>query len=1028
MKLAEISIRRPITTIMIYLVAIGAGIFGLMMLKLDFYPDLKFPVIMVYTRYQGVGANDIENVITRPLEKSLASVKNIKKLSSRSSQGVSFVIVEFDWGADLGQAEIDVRKYVDLTQNSLPDDADEPLTILFESSSIPVILFSISSDTKGPAELRTYLVDRVEPFLERIDGVASAETMGGLQRSIQIRIDPIKLAQYRTDINEVAASIRRENLRLPTGTIDDGVIHYDMRTEGEYSSIREIANTQVGTINGKNVYLKDLALVEDSYNDVLGNTRTNYNFGMIINISKQSDANTVDVCKRVLNGLDELNQMYKGEIKFSIFFNQAEHITSSISNLASTAYQAIFYTFLVLLFFLLHIRSSMIVAVSIPVSMITTFFVMYMANVTMNIISLTGLALGIGMLVDNSIVVLENIFRHRSLGETMHDASNRGASEVAMPVTASTLTTLAVFIPILFVPGITGIMFRDMILTICFSLTMSLIVSLSLIPMLTSKYLHTVEIIHKGVFAGLTRRIDSWTNALVDNYSNYLEKIIQHRKMTIFLMLILFVISMCLLPFIGKEFTPKQDQSFVAMTITRSVGSDFRQTEKMVYELEDYVKKNIPEVQSIMMSYGETGNPFASFRGSGSNSISLRLKLLPMSKRDRNQFEIEEALRNRLETMPDVTYEVQQQGSFSTETGDISIKVFGNDFDTLSMLAGQVEKILKSVDGVRDVKNTFAEPAHELKIKLKRDLIYNYGLSVYSVVQTIYKSFQGEIVAQYREGGDDFNVIVRLSPEYRSQKSDLLRLFIKTPRGGYIPLSEVAEITQEKIPDQILRDSQDRMGRVYCTVYGRDLGSVSQEATTKIKTMEFPDKYRYTIGGAAADMAESQTYLGLALIIAAMLVYMVMASQFESLIDPFIIMFTIPLSFIGVLWALFFTNTTLNVVALIGVIILVGVVVNNGIVLVDAINQLIHQEKRDLFPAVKEAGRRRLRPILMTALTTIISMIPLALEIGEGAEAWAPMARAVIGGLTVATFLTLFYIPALYTTLEMKGWRKKKQA
>ncbi|MBP7462276.1 MAG: efflux RND transporter permease subunit, partial [Candidatus Delongbacteria bacterium] len=988
MKLAEFSIRKPITTFMIYLLAVGAGLFGLIMLKLDLYPDLKFPMVMVYTRYQGVGANDIENIITRPLEKSLASVQNIKKLTSRSMQGVSFITVEFEWGTDLDQAEIDVRKYVELTQNSLPDDADEPLTFLFESSSMPIMLFSISSATKGPAELRTFLTDRIEPYLERIEGVASAETMGGLERSIQIRVDPIKMAQYRMDINEVTASIARENLRLPSGTIDDGIIHYDMRTEGEYSSVEEIANTLVGTLNGKNVYLKDLALVEDSYNDVLGNTRSNYNSGMMIAVSKQSDANTVGVCKKVHQGLEELNRTYQGEIQFGVFFDQSEYINQSIGNLGTTAVQAIFYTFLVLLFFLLHIRSSLIVAVSIPVSMITTFFVMYMADVTMNIISLTGLALGIGMLVDNSIVVLENIYRHRSLGEGQGEASNRGASEVAMPVTASTLTTLAVFVPILFVPGITGVMFRDMVLTICFSLIMSLIVSLSLIPMLTSKYLHDLESVHKGRFAGLASRIDGWTTALVEHYSLFLEKVIRHRKMTIFLMLALFVLTMFLLPFIGKEFSPKQDQSFVAMTITRSVGTDFRQTEKMVLELEDYIKQTIPETQSVMMTYGETGNPFASLQGAGSNTITLRLKLMPMDERKRSQFDIEEQLRRKLETMPDVTYEVRQQGSFSTEVGDVSIKIFGDDFDTLSTLAAQVEQVFKSVEGVRDIKNSFAEPAHELKIKLKRDLIYNYGLSAATVIQTIYRSFQGEIVAQYRESGDDYNVVVRMSPEFRSRKSDLNRLFVKSPRGGYIPLSELAEITQEKAPDQILRDSQERMGRVYCSVYGRDLGSVSSEIKAKLSQVQFPDKYRYTVAGAADDMAESQKYLGLALLIAALLVYMVMASQFESLIDPFIIMFTIPLSFIGVLWALFLTNTTLNVVALIGAIILVGIVVNNGIVLVDAINQLIHVEKMDLFPAVKEAGRRRLRPILMTAATTIISMIPLGLEIGEGAETW----------------------------------------
>jgi len=1024
-KLAELAIRRRITFTMVYLLIIGAGLFGLLMLKLDFYPNLQFPMIMVITRYTGVGANDIENIISRPLEKILASVKNIKKLTSRSSSGISLVTMEFNWGDDLDQAEINVRKNIDFALNALPDDADKPLVFAFETSSIPVVLLSVGSDTKGPAQLKKFLDDDIEPYLERIDGVASAETMGGLARSVQIRVNPLKLAQYHLDINDLAMAIRRENLRLPTGSIDDGVIHYDLQAQGEFASVKEIARTAVANVAGKTIYLKDVAQVEDSYDDVLGNTRVNYRSGLVINISKQSDANTVEVCKRIMAALEKLNSTYQSEAQFSVFFNQSEYITNSINNLKNTALQAIVYTFLVLLFFLLHLRSSSIVAVTIPISLVATFFVMYLANVTLNIISLTGLALGIGMLVDNSIVVLENIFRHRKLGEPLKRAAYNGASEVGMAVTASTLTTLAVFIPLLFVPGIAGVMFRDMILTVCFSLTVSLLASLSLIPMLSSVYLENVTEEPGGRFGKIEKTAIRIIDYFSNRYYHSLDWVLNHRKLTIFSMFSLLILSFFLLPFIGKEFTPKQDQAFIAITMERSAGSDYRQSIPLVEELEQFVKDSIPEVTNIMISYGQTGNTFAAIRGSGSNTMFFRLKLCPLGKRQRSQAEIEELVRRKLSILPDLTYEFQQQGAFNSETGDVSVKLFGDDLDTLQMLTQKIDSIFKTVDGSRDVKNTFAEPANELRIQLNRERIYHYNLSVSQVMNTIYKSFQGEIVARYRERGDDYDVVLRLAPEYRSHKSDLQKLFIKSMQG-YIPLTELATIIPDKTPTNIYRESQERIGRVYCAVFGRDLGSVSAEIEAKVNQLTFPEGYRYLIGGVAADMKESQLFLGLALLVAALMVYMVMASQFESLIDPFIILFTIPLSLIGVLWMLFLTHTTLSLIALIGCIMLVGIVVNNGIVLVDAINQLIHKEKMELFAAVKEAGRRRLKPILMTALTTIISLFPLALEMGEGAEAWSPMARSVIGGLVVSTILTLFYVPALYTTLELKGWRKKK--
>ncbi len=1023
MKLAKLAIRRKITFFMLYILIIGAGLFGLSQLKLDFYPDIKFPMVIVVTQYQGVGAKDIEKILTEPLEKTLASVENVKKISSTSSQGVSLITLEFDWGSDLDIAEQNVRKNIDFIRDFLPDDASEPLVFVFDPSLMPIVFLNVSSESMGPARLRKFIEDRIEPFFERIEGVASAETMGGLQRSIQVRTDPLKLAQYKLDINDVTNAIRRENSRLPSGSINDGILHFDISTLGEYQSIDDIKNVLITYYNGKPVYVKDIATVEDGYYDVMGNVRSNYNTGIMLTLSKQSDANTVAVCDRVIKSLDKLKELYGENISINVFFNQAEYINKSLGNLSTTAIQAIIITFFVLLFFLLHWRSAIIVSFAIPVSLISTFFIMYLTGVTLNIISLAGLALAIGMLVDNSIVVLENIFRHKSLGEEINIAADVGTTEVGMAITASTLTTLAVFIPILFVPGMAGMLFRDLVLTITFSLSVSLITALTLIPLLSSQMLKE-KIVLKDT--AITKKINSFFVNLSDFYIKLLEKAITYRKTTILGMVGFFVLSMFLVKFIGKEFTPKQDQSFIAIDINRSVGTDFRQVEKDVLELEKFIKENIPEAQAVYFNYGESGNPFAAIRGGGYNTARLRLKLVNLKKRKRSQFEIEELLRNKLSTMTDISYQVQQQGSFSTEQGDISVKIFGDDLDTLKRLAKKVEEIVKSVKGTRDVQNTFAEPSYELQISLDRPKIYHYGLSVFNVMNTIYRSFQGEVAAKYREGSDEYDIVVRTKPEYRKNRYDLEKIFVKNMYGNFIPLSEIAKIDLNIAPNNILRESQERVGKVYCSIYGRDLGSISNDVKSKLSKIEFPEGYRYEVGGTAEDMAESFMYLGIALLVAALLVYMVMASQFESLIDPFIIFFSIPLSFSGVMWILFLTNTNISVISLIGMVMLAGIVVNNGIVFIDTINQLYHSGKMQLFDAVIEAGRRRLRPILMTALTTVLSMFPLALEIGEGAEAWAPMARTVIGGLLFSLLISLFYLPSLYVTLELKGYRRKQ--
>ena len=1023
MKITQTAIKRGVTFAMIYVIAVGFGLFSLLRLNLDLYPKMEFPVIAIITQYTGVGPFDIETVITRPVEETVSAVENVKKVTSSSIQGLSIVTLEFEWGTDMDQAEIDVRNNLEFLKDALPSDISQPMVFAFDPSTQPILYLAVSSDLHGQAELRRISEQDIEPRMERVPGVAGSFTMGGMQREIKVLADPGRLRAHNVSIQQLVSALQMNNLQVPSGWIDNKQQEFTLQTDGEYRSLDQIENTAIAMTGPSSVRIKDVATVVDGFAEQRQRVWNNNKPAVMLMVQKQSDANTVTVCREVIKRIPDIQAILPEGVKIETIIDFSDFITRSMSNLGNTAIQAIALTFLVLIFFLQNLRSSLIVAISIPVSMILTFAVMDQTGLTLNIISMAGLALAVGMLVDNSIVVLESIFRLREEGASPREAAYKGTTEVAMAITASTLTTLAVFVPVLFVPGIAGELFNDMVVTIVFSLSVSLLVALTLIPLMASRFLLLTKKLHKdNILSRTGQKVSNWIDKLQRFYATSLDWALDHRKTVIFTVLGLFAISVLAVSMMGGEFLPENDMGFIAIAVDRSPGTSLDAMDQSMHKLNQIIMDKVPEAEIVYSNFGQGEGIMSLFstRGSSEGDITIRLKKL--SERDRSMFEIQDVLREEFKKLPDVyaRFEDRGQSAMMGSGTDIMVEIFGYDLDKAEAIAKQVEDKIKTVEGVVDVQTSFKESAPELQINIDRQRIADLGLSTTQVGQAVSTSILGTVATQYRDQGDEFDIRVQLNKESRTSKEDIDNIMILTPLGKQIPLRSVAAVSYTKAPREINREDQERMVSVNMSVSGRNLSSVRADVADAVRQVSLPNDFRTEIGGTAEDQQESFEYLGLAFLVAIFLTYMVMASQFESFLDPFIIIFTIPMSFIGVALALVLTGTNLSVMALIGIVMLVGIVVNNGIVLVDYINQL-RGRGYELFDAIKQGGQVRMRPVLMTALTTILAMLPLALGLGESGESWAPLARSVMGGLTIATVLTLVVLPVIYATVEIKA-------
>ncbi len=1014
--LSKIAVERPITLLMSTLIFVGFGIYGLQNLRLNLYPDVSFPTITVYTSYEGVAPEDIETLVTRPIEESVGSISGIRRIRSLSSQGASVVKLNFNWGTDLYEAENDVRKQLGFVERSIPDDAQSPLVFSYDPNQEPIVVLTLTSNARSPRDLRTYANQILEQRIERVNGIASVETSGGLERQINVTIDNEKMRLYDITIAEIAAKLAQENIQVPAGQLSEGNTIYSLRTIGEFKNIDQIRNTIITVREGQALLLKDIAVVDDGIAQPIGNVHIDGEDGVILNVYRQSDANVVSAATDVIESLDDIKRSLPQDVQIKVLTNKAEFIQQSIQNLLLTGIQAVILVVLILLAFLRSGRSALIIAISIPVSIITTFMVMDFADLSLNIISLSGLTLAVGMVVDDAVVVLENIFRFREDGADRKTASIMGAREVAVPVVVSTLTTLVVFLPILFVPGIAGFLFRDLALTISFSLTVSSLVALTLIPMMTSLFFREEKTNFEATNK-LAVILSNLLEKLEDQYRFLLNRLIQRSGLVVFAALLLFGATLPIFYQLGGEFFPRVDENAFTLEVQREPGVNLFELERSIRQVESIIQQQVPEARLVVADYGDkegvegADNP-GGYRG------TIRVELVGQKERKRGQFEITQSLLGSLEQVPGVQIKelIIDPLSPDGENG-LMVQIFGYDPELKKELTEGVKERLSSIEGVVNLFSSSDQGRPELRLIMDRERISRVGMNTNQVASAVSDAVKGNVATSFVDQGVEFEVLVELDPKDKSETLDLSNIQIQTPAACWMPLKNLARLERYTGPTNVMRINQERVTEITAELAGTDLKAASDQARLLLDQVDWPDGYRYELAGTAEEQAESFGFLLLAFAIAGILTYMVMASQFESLVEPFIIIFTIPLALTGVLLMLWATGTSISVTSMVGLILLTGIVVNNGIVMIDYI-KILQARGMERSQAIVTGAVRRLRPILMTAFTTILSMVPLALEIGSGSETWSPMARTVIGGLTMSTLLMLFVVPCLYLIIN----------
>ncbi|SDI67131.1 hydrophobic/amphiphilic exporter-1, HAE1 family [Halanaerobium congolense] len=1000
MKLSDFSIKRSVTTAMIILMVLLIGSVALSRLSLDLFPDITFPGAAIVTTYEGVGSEEIENLITKEIESSVATVEGVKSITSTSSRGSSTVVVEFNWGRDMDFAVQDLREQVDLVNSmTLPEDADSPMIFKFDPAMIPIMVYGVSAQGLEIDELKEEVEDELIPRLERISGVAQVNMRGGLTREIIVSLKRDKLSHYNLDFNTITNIVRAENINVSAGDVLRGDKEFLVRTVGKFSNLDEIRNINIPVGNGQ-IKLSDVAEVRDGFADLKTLSRTNGKRSLSLAIQKQTDANTVEVASAVREEIDQIQNDYP-DYSFSIAMDQSEFIEKSIASVSQNAVLGGLLAVIILFLFLRNIRSTIIIATAMPISIIGTFILMYFADVNLNVISLGGLALGVGMLVDNAVVVLENIYRYRSLGEGKIEAAREGASEVGMAIAASTVTTVVVFLPIVFVEGMAGQLFKDLALTVAFSLIASLIVALTLIPMLASKILKvTQKELDRTEKEGRIRII----------YRKALSRVLKHRWVVVVLLVIMLIGSLALIPQIGFEFMPSTDQGAFSVSYELPVGTALSRSNEVSTEIES-VLMNIEEVKTIIATVGSGSQRMSTSTSSHLGNISV--DLVDLAERDRSTAEVMEEIRQSI-NLPDVDLSVEEQQGISGGGAPVNVKLFGDDLDVLEQETAKATAAIEDIEGLREIDNSLSEGQPEYQIKVNRSIASRFGLNVSQIANTVRTAINGNTSTRYEVAGDEYDIRVRLQEDQIEQMSQVPELNIQIASGEMIPLSRVASLEITEGPVEILRKDQERHSEITADIHGVDLGTVMDQIQSRLSELELPDGYRFSYEGEFEDMQESFSSLGMAFGLAVILIYMVMASQFESLVHPFTIMFTIPLAVIGVIFGMYITNSIVSVASILGLITLAGIVVNNAIVMVDYINQL-RRRGTERIEAIITAGTVRLRPIMMTALTTILGLLPIAMGIGEGSESTQPMGIVIVSGLTFATFLTLFVIPIFYT-------------
>lgn len=1025
MKLSKQSVRHPIGVTMVMLIVVIFGFVSLYKLPVDLMPDMTFPMISVSATYENASPTEVETLITRPIEQAIAAVSGVEEIESSSSEGRSNVRISFAWGTNLDAATNDVRDRIDRIIKRLPDDIDRPQIRKFDSNAMPIMVLGASSQL-DPVKMLDLIENQVKYRIERIDGVASIDVMGGNQREIQVRLDINKIKALKISPEQIISRIRAENINLPAGMIESGNFEIRLRTPGEFQTVEEISRLVVGMNGQQAIRLCDVAEVADHWEKKRSIVRINGVPGVRISVSKQSGANTVNVAKAVKKEVAAINEEIP-QLRLTPIVDSSKYITRSINNVSSSAILGGILAVVILQIFLANLASTTIIAIAIPVSIIATFTLMYYFGFTLNIMSLGGVALGIGMLVDNSIVVLENIFRHRENGVPIIEASIEGSNEVAMSILASTLTTVVIFLPLLFVEGVTGVMFKQLAYIVAFSLFCSMVISLTIVPMMTSVFLKNVVTKEDKAKqkVGLFKRLSDFMVGIILKCQSWaLNKVLTYRKMTFFILGCLIAFACSLISLMGTEFMPTADEGEVRVSVELEEGSRLSLVDKTFLKVEDLINKKVPEKEIMFTNVGGG-------RASSVNKGDIRVPLKASNERKRSSAQVAAQLRKDLSGIPGTVIRTREgQGMFMLRMGSgsdkVQLEIRGYDIETADALGAQVAKLMKEVPGITDVKLSREKGVPERTIVIDREKAADQKLTVNAISTFLETMMSGRSAGNLRDGSNEYKILVKATDAEYMKLDEILNMVITNSAGQPVMLRNVARLESKMGPTIIERHNQERILTLSADVEGRSLGFVIKDVQEKIKEIPLPENFAIVMTGDYEDQQEAFMELAFSFVLAIFLVYMVMAIQYESLRDPFIVMTTVPLSVIGVVPILYFTGTTFNVQTFIGCIMLGGIVVNNSILLVDHMNELRRKNPdMDIVDAAKEAASNRCRPILMTASTTILGLVPLALGVGEGGEMQAPMARAVISGLTIATFISLLIIPLIYIEFDKAFGRKK---
>jgi hydrophobic/amphiphilic exporter-1 (mainly G- bacteria), HAE1 family len=1041
MSIPRLAIERPVTMFMLSGVVILIGAVSLIRLPVDLMPDVTYPSITVRVQYTGVGPLEMEELVTRPIEQAMAAVAGLERLESTSSEGSSRVTLNLVWGTDLNEAADDVRSRIDRVRGRLPEEADPPTVFKFDSNSMPIMSVGVEGDTDDRVKLREIAEHDLSVRLERVPGVAAVTVQGGLRRQIHVELSKEKTRALDLPVDRIVNMLRTENQNIPLGEIDEGDRTYLVRSQGQFSNISEIRDMVVMTRTGVPVYMKDIAEVKDSTEDFRSFTRINGRPGVRLSITKQSGTNTVAIADGVREEIKRINQGSSG-VHLSVLNDNSIFINRSITSVKEHAMIGGALVMLIIFLFLRNLRATFIVFTSIPISVIGTFALLYFNGYTLNTMTFGGLALGIGMIVDASIVVLENTFRHMEHGKDRMQASIEGSEEVWSAILASTLTHIAVFVPLLFLTGVSSILFKQLAVVVMFSLTMSLFVAVTIVPVMCSRLLKLPPPVEAR--KGLTGRLYTWSenflNGMDNAYGRLINRALHHRPTILGIGTAATIAAFVILPTIGFELMPQADEGEVQVTAELPVGTRIERAEDVALRLEGLAKEYVPEAVDISTQAGGGGGfggPGGG--GGGGNRTQMTLRLTPKDERTRSSEQIARDLNRQLGgVIPGVIITTRasggnQQANRLLGAGDsrIALEILGDDLQAAQRVAVDAKNMMDKVPQVRNARVGRDEGRPELAVQVDRPKAALFGLSVTGVANSIRTSVGGTQAAFFREGGNEYPIIVRLREEDRGRVEDLNDVLISTPGGQVLQANNLMTVRNQAGPTEIQRKNQERMIRVTAEPEGTlSEGLDALNARLDLGEVRVPPDFTVGFGAEAEEQARAFAQLQLMLILAIVLVYAVMASQYESLRDPFIIMFSVPLAAIGVVLALKLTGTSFSLQAYIGVIMLAGIVVSNAILLVDYTNVLRRRDKMALREAVETAGRVRLRPILMTSIATMLGLVPMSLGIGEGAELQAPLARVVIGGLLASTMITLVFVPVVYTLFEegLKGLFKPHAA